>query len=213
VTLADALGLSESWERALVRTLQAAIAGLVVYGLVRSKFAVAINGGAALAVTALPALVRREYGYRMDAGLVLWITVAVLLHTVGMLGFYRRVGWYDQVTHTVSATVVAGVGYAVFRTFEEHSGEVDAPADFRAVFVVVFVLAVGVLWEVLEFGVGPLSRALGVEAPLVVYGVDDIVTDFVFNAVGALVVALWGTDRFADLVGLFARGFGDASEK
>lgn len=38
------------------------------------------------------------------------------------------------------------------------------------------------------------ARARGAAAPLVVYGVGDIVTDMVFNVVGGLVVALWGSD-------------------
>jgi VanZ family protein len=52
------------------------------------------------------------------------------------------------------------------------------------VFILVFVLATGVFWEVLEFALGDL---------ITVYGVDDIVTDMVFNTVGAVIVAVWGT--------------------
>ena len=52
---------------------------------------------------------------------------------------------------------------------------------FRSVFVVVFVLATGIFWEVLEFAAGDL---------ITVYGIDDIVTDMIFNAVGATIVAI-----------------------
>jgi hypothetical protein len=191
-----------SWERVLVRILQTGLLGLAVYGLVTVHLGMAMNGALTLAVTLLPAVVRREYGYRMDAGLVLWITLAVVLHVVGSLGLYVEFSWYDEITHALSASVVAGLGYTAFRSFELHSEEIDVPPAFRGLFIVVFVLAFGVVWEVFEFGAGGVSTLLGVDSPVVVYGIDDIVTDFIYNAVGAVVVALWGTGRFDGLVGL-----------
>ncbi|MDS0282924.1 hypothetical protein [Haloarcula onubensis] len=200
MTPADAVGLSEAGERRLVWGLQLLLCGLVIYGLATFRFGVAANAGAALAVTALPAMLRREYGYTMDAGLVVLITVAVFLHVVGALGPYRWLSWYDEVTHTVSSVLIAGVGYAVLSAFERHSSAVEIPAAFRGVFVVVFVLAAGVVWELLEFAVASVARGVGVGSPLVVYGIDDIVTDMLFNTVGAVVTVLWGTEHFDSLV-------------
>lgn len=205
MTLGDWLGLSDSGERTLTRTLQAVLVLLVGYGLVTLQWGMALNGVFALAVTAVPALLRREYGYAMDPGLVLWITVAVLLNAVGLLGLYSRYQWYDEITHAISATIVAGIGYAAFRALEEHSDEIDVPAAFRSAFVVVFVLAAAVVWELLEFASELLAERVGGLAPLTVYGIDDIVTDMVFNVVGAVVVALWGTGYVDGLVAFFRR--------
>jgi hypothetical protein len=116
----------------------------------------------------------------------------MVLHTVGYLGLYEQYQWYDEITHTVSATVVAGVGYASFRALELHSDAIEVPPEFRAVFIVVFVLAAGMVWEVFEFAFGGL---------VTVYGIDDIVTDMVANAFGGVLVALWGTHHVRDLVG------------
>jgi hypothetical protein len=204
VTLASAVELSESQQRLAIRLLQLGLVCLAVYGLVTGRFGMAANGVTALSVTCLPALLRREYGYTMDVRLVLWITVAIVLHVVGSLGLYSHFSWYDEITHTVSSTVVAGVGYAGFRAFELHSSELEVPSAFRAVFVVVFVLAFGVAWEVFEFGAVEVARAMGFDSPVTVYGIDDIVTDFVFNGVGAVLVALWGT-RYTDGVVEFLR--------
>ncbi|OAQ53755.1 hypothetical protein HTG_05695 [Natrinema mahii] len=196
MTLGDALGLSDSQERAITRALQLVLLVVVGYGLATGEFTIATTAALALAVTFLPALLRREYGYSMDPGLVCWIAVAVVLHTVGSLWLYVEFQWYDEITHTVSATIIAGVGYAAFRALELHSDEIDVPPAFRSVFIVVFVLAAGVVWEVLEFTFGGL---------VTVYGIDDIVTDFVFNAVGAVLVAIWGTGYVRGLVGFFGR--------
>lgn len=212
MTLGEALGLSDARERLLTRLLQAVLAGMLVYGLATFRWAMAANGGLALAITLLPALVRREYGYAMDPGLVLWITVAVLLNGVGMIGFYERYQWYDEITHAVSATIVAGLGYAAFRALECHSEEIDVPPTFRSVFIVVFVLAAAVVWELFEFASELLAGFIGGPAPLVVYGIDDIVTDMIFNAVGAVLVALWGAGYVDGLVGFFRRRLRSSSD-
>lgn len=204
MTLSDILGLSDTQERLITRSMQFALGGLFVYGLVTFQFGMAANGGLTLAVTLLPAVLRREYEYSMDAGLVLLITVAVFLHVLGSLGPYQWFSWYDEVTHTVSAILVAGISYAVLRAFEMHSAEIDVPSEFRAVFILVFVLAFGVIWEVFEFAAVWLSGVIGARSPVRVYGIDDIVTDMVFNTVGAIIVAIWGTGYFDGFV-LFIR--------
>lgn len=209
MTLGDLVGLSDTKERLLVRLLQFGLAGLAVYGLVTVRLGMAANGALALSVTLVPALLRREYDYTMNAGLVLWITLAIVLHVVGSLGLYSQFSWYDEITHTVSATVVAGIGYAVFRAFEQHSDAIDVPSEFRAVFIVVFVLAFGVGWELFEFGAVEVARVAGFDSPVTVYGVDDIVTDFVFNTVGAVLVALWGTEYTSGAVRFLGRHIED----
>lgn len=196
MTLADHLGLSDREERLLTRGLQAVLVGLLVWGLAIANWNVAGSAAIALAVTLLPALLRREYGYSMEPGLVLWLTVAMMLHTGGMLGLYTAFSWYDEIAHTASATLIAGVGYASFRALELHTDDVDVPPEFRAVFIVIFVLAAGMLWEVFEY-VG--------SSFVEVYGVSDIATDLLFNGVGAVIVALWGTGYFGGLVGFFGQ--------
>lgn len=195
MTVGDALRLSDSQERLIARGLQFVLVGLLVFGVATIRVEVVVMVGIALGVTLLPALLRREYGYSMDAGLLLWITVAMVLHIAGALGLYEQYQWYDEVTHAVSATLIAGVGYASFRALELHYDDIDVPSEFRAVFIVVFVLAAGILWEVLEYALGGL---------VTVYGIDDIATDLMFNAVGAMVVAVWGTGYVRNLVGFFS---------
>ncbi|QLG62594.1 hypothetical protein [Halorarum salinum] len=205
MTLGDVLGFSDPQERVFGRILQLVLLGILLYGLATLQFGMAANGGLALAVTLLPALLRREYGYSMDAGLVLWITVAVFLHSVGSLGPYTWFPWYDSVTHTISATVIAGTGYAALRAFERHSDDIDVPSKFRAVFIVVFVLAAGVVWEILEFASGGLASITGTQAPLTVMGIDDIVSDMIFNTAGAVIVAAWGTCYVGGFVAFLGR--------
>ncbi|SER44521.1 hypothetical protein [Natrinema salaciae] len=197
MAIGDAVELTDSQERRIVRGLQLMLVALFGFGIATFQFGIAGTAGLALGVTLLPAWLRWEYGYSMNAGLVLWITTAVILHTIGSLWLYEEYQWYDEIAHTVSASVIAGLGYAAFRAFERHSDEMNVSSTFRSVFIVVFVLATGVVWEVLEFALGG--------GLVTVYGIDDIVTDFVFNAVGAVIVAIWGTGSVSELIEFFGR--------
>ena len=181
------------------RALQAVLLGLAAYGAFVGKYTVAVSGLLSFAVTLVPAYLRRDRGFPLSPQMTLWITVAVVLHSAGYLGPYRTVGWYDQLTHGFSATVVAAGGYALVRAFVDHSDHLDLPRRFVAVYVVIFVLAFGVFWEVLEHAAELAASTLGMRSALVQYGLDDIVLDITFNTVGAVVVAAWAHLRGGEL--------------
>lgn len=111
-------------------------------------------------------------------------------------------------THTISATVIAGIGYATLRAFECHPDEIDVPSEFEAVFI----LAAGVVWEILEFASAGLASITGTRAPLGVVGIDDIVSDMIFNTAGAVIVAAWGTGYVGGVVAFFSRRLHSESE-
>ena len=174
------------------RALQVGVAGLLVLGLVTRQLGAVVNAAVGLAVTFLPTLLRRDWDVTLDSRLTFYIALAVLLHAVGMLGAYEGVWWWDHLTHTLSATVVAGVGYTLVRVLEEYSDALSVPPEFEFVFVVLFTLALGVFWEVLEFVARMVAAELGVQAVLIQYGLEDTLTDLVFDALGAVVVATLG---------------------
>jgi hypothetical protein len=149
-----------------------------------------------LLIALFPDAVRHWYGYRLDPVLAAWIATAAVLHVIGSLGAYTAVPIFDQIAHGVSASVVAGVGYALVRVVERGHDRIGIPAEARFAFVVVFVISFGVVWEIAEFASGRIAVLVGGEALLAQYGLDDIVMDQVFNAAGAVVVALWGTEYF-----------------
>ena len=188
--------IDDSSLRYVVYGMQAALVLATAYAVVRAESTLVVNTGVPLALAALPTLVRWRYGRAFGAGLALWIATAATLHAAGALGLYAWFGWYDQVTHTVSASLVAGVGYAVVRALERYSSAIEFPPRFRVLLVVVFVLGIGVAWEILEFASGGLAALVGGEPVLAQYGLRDIALDLVFDGVGALLVALWGTTYF-----------------
>jgi hypothetical protein len=185
--------------------MQAFLALATLSAVVRAEYTLVVNAGVPLALSTLPTLVRRRYDRELSAGLALWIGTAATLHAAGALGPYEWFGWYDQVTHTVSASLVAGVGYACVGALERYSAAIEFPPRFRVLLVVLVVLAIGVAWEILEFASGGLAALVGGEAVLAQYGLRDIVLDLVFDGVGGLAVAFWGTTYFDGVAAGLAR--------
>lgn len=182
----------ERTQRHITRGMQVVLLSLVVYGVVAGHPKAITNGSMGLAITFIPAILERNYSFPLDPWLALWITVAVFLHSMGSAGLYGRLGWWDNLTHAMSATVVAGAGYTVARAIDLHSDEIFVPRRFFSVYVFVVVLSFGVVWELFEFALDIIALSTGVTMPLAQHGLDDTITDLMYNSLGALIVALFG---------------------
>jgi len=172
--------------------MQLLLLGIVGYGLLAREPKAIVNGTIGLGVTLLPALFERNYQLPLDPWLGLWITTAVFLHTLGSAGLYGQIDWWDHVTHAMSASLVAAAGYTVARSIDLHSEDIHIPKQFAFVYLFVVVLSFGVVWELFEFGLDIIADVTGVTMPLAQHGLDDTVRDFMYNSLGALLVAVFG---------------------
>jgi hypothetical protein len=207
VKIRDYVGISSAWQRRIAYGMELVLVGLLFIGIERGSTGIIVNTGVGLLVTQLPPILRRDFDVPMDPALTLWITSAVFLHALGTVGlpgseanFYRTIPWWDNVTHALSSSVVAAAGYATARSFDEHAEGVSLPPRFMFVFILLFVLAFGVLWEVIEFVLAEAAALLGTGAILTQYGLEDTMVDLIFDTVGAVIVAIWGTAHLSDVV-------------
>ncbi|EJN57987.1 hypothetical protein [Halogranum rubrum] len=192
---------TERWERRLVRALQAVIVLILGLGLWYGNVGVVVNAGVGLLVTLAPTYLERNYRITMNVGLVLWITTAMFLHALGTLPLpgleflspYQAIWWWDHLTHLFSASLVAGAAYATLRAVEKHVDGVRLTPTFTFVCLLLFTMAFGVVWELLEFAIGEAARLFGTAQVLTQFGLDDTVFDLMYDTAGGLVVALFGT--------------------
>ncbi len=193
----DWLRLSPRRRRRVVRGLQLALVGLLAVGLYRLDVGVVVNVAVALAVMELPALLERDYGLPIDTRLTLWIVIPVFLHAIGSFGLYGAIGLWDNLTHTLSSSLVAAAGYATVRAFDVHDDAVALPRKFVAAYILIFTLAFGVLWEILEFGLDGLSSWTGTDSVLAQVSLANTMTDIFFDLLGGVLVAVWGAAYLA----------------
>ncbi|QPV63008.1 hypothetical protein I7X12_20230 [Halosimplex litoreum] len=202
--LRDRLGVSTRRQRQLTWLMELVMLGVFLVGVWETNVKIIANAGVALLIAQLVPVLERDYGVPLDAGLTLWITSAVFLHAFGTIGtgqesFYASVWWWDHMTHALSSSVVAGVGYATVRALDEHSDTVSLPPRFVFVFILLFTLAYGVFWEIIEFTIGVVASIAGTETILTQYGLTDSLWDLIYNTLGAVVVATWGTAHLNDI--------------
>lgn len=182
---------------AVVAALQAAVVVMLGVAVRDDNGAAVVNAlvvlVAAVALTALAYL--PGWGPHVGPALPLWFSLAGVLHTAGMLGPYDTVWWWDHLTHTVSAAMVAAVVYAWVLVRGPASGPVAAGAVTLGI-----TLVVGGTWELVELLARQVGERIDVEPVLVVYGWRDTAFDIAFDVLGALVVVALDLRLFVPLV-------------
>jgi hypothetical protein len=181
--------------RLAFRLVQAVVLAVGSGAAVTGNLVLGVNALGGFLVTLFPWLGRRAWGIRLSSPIVLWLGVAVLFHTVGMAGWYETVWWWDHLTHTLSAALLAALADTGIRLLAASSDRITLPPAFRLVLVLVLTLAAGVLWEVMEFLGRMLATWYGHQPLLVQYGLADTVLDLAFDGLGALLGTVglgWG---------------------
>ena len=178
----------------------AALGGTLSWGVRRRDVAIVVNAAISLAAVAIP--VGIDFTALYWAGVRLPIPLQVplvvggagLLHMLGMIGWYDTVWWWDHVTHTVSAALIAAVVYAWLLVIG-----LDSPSSVSVdpkIATVGFTLLAGVVWELVEWALRLLSERLGIERLLKHYGRLDTALDILFDTVGAVTVVAIDTRLF-----------------
>ncbi len=169
------------------RAMQAGMLGVALAGLVTSNFTWVPAALFSLLVTAIPALVRRDLGMVLPVELNFWIVLALFLHVVGgFSGFYDHVPGWDHITHMISASLVAALGFVAVVTIDKYIESISLPRPFLTFFIVMFTMAFGVMWELMEFANDQLAGSH------LQYSLDDTMVDMMFDAIGGFVIAAMG---------------------
>lgn len=185
--------------------MQACLLIMMFVGIYLKDTHVVLNAIIALGITFVPIVLTHKYYISLDPSLALWITLAVFLHTLGTVSFYETVARWDNLTHALSASVIAAAGYVVIRAIDIYTDELYIPPKFMFVFILLFILAAGVIWEILEFLTDEMVAKFEMDAFLTQHGIDDTMRDMFFDLLGALVVAAWGTAYLSDISYRLAR--------
>lgn len=179
----------------------AALLVCLYVGYRRDNGAAVVNTVAAIGAMLVPVGIEQFVAgvETLSPYLTFWVAVAGFLHVLGMLGLYESTWWWDHLTHTLSAALVAALLYAWFL--------LTADGPFVGVATLAGTFALGVVWEGIELVAREVGNRYDIEPVLVHYGWRDTGFDLLFDVVGAsLVVALdvrafvTVVERLADLL-------------
>lgn len=178
--------------------MQLILATLLVSGFYYGSSKVITNAGIGLLITFVPALFEKRYNLIINPFLALWITSAVFFHALGSFGFYGAVWWWDHLTHALSASVVTAIGYTIVRALDLHTKDINLPKKFLFVFILLTIVAFGVVWELFGYGLDLLADYTQISMPLAQHGLDDTMKDMMFNLLGASIAAVFGQVYLSD---------------
>ena len=156
----------------------------------------AVNALVSLLVTAIPLLVEFVARFRYDQvvgfgpELYLWIAAVGFVHSVGMLGPYDTIWWWDHLAHIAAASLVAVLFFTGLVIAVEHAYVPTLSLAAIGFLTVLFTFVAGVFWELIELIAREVGRNYDVEPVLVNYGRRDTAFDLVFDVLGAVVIVL-----------------------
>ena len=119
--------------------------------------------------------------------------------------FYGRIPWWDSMEHGMSGVLLGILGYVIINTFNSVEGNKFRYSPlFVSMWVISFALAVGSLWEILEFITDGLfglnsqqfmegSGTFDTSVPLVGHeALRDTMEDLMLDFAGSLLVSVIG---------------------
>ena len=108
--------------------------------------------------------------------------------------FYVRFWWWDIALHFSSGLLLGMLGFMlIYLLNEDDRVHLNMRPGFMALFAFCFALALGGLWEIIEFAVDEIFGAT-MQKPMFddPSGLTDTMIDLIVDALGALIVSLYG---------------------
>lgn len=187
---------AERLHRIVLLLLQAAMGVEVVLLLWRRDLQDALLVAAIMAVTLLPLLLRHRLSVRMPYAfqIIAVVFVFAALYLGSMQRFYVMFPWWDSVLHFSSGLLLGILGFMlIYLLNEDRRIDLSVKPLFMAVFAFTFALALGALWEIVEFLMDvALGTVMQTPTPGDPSGLTDTMIDLILDATGGLIIAVYG---------------------
>lgn len=166
------------------RFMQAGMFAICLAGVVTDNLTWLPAAIISLFISEVPSILARDLKLVLPVQFNFLIVFALFLHVVGgFYGFYDDIPWWDHVTHATSASLVAALGLVFVVSIDWYVESIYLPRPFLAFFIVMFTMAFGVLWELMEFATDQLTGSL------LQYSLDDSMLDLMFDGFAGFFVA------------------------
>lgn len=143
-----------------------------------------------LGLMLVPSVLKGRYRLYIPFTLELWIVsfIFLTLFLGGVAHFYDRIPFWDKFLHFQSGFLLGVCGYVLIYLLNEHERvHLNLSPGFVSLFAVTFSLALGVVWEIVEFATDSIFaiQSQGV-------GLADTMWDLIAASLGALLMSIAG---------------------
>ncbi|HDS63992.1 MAG TPA: hypothetical protein ENN52_07725 [Methanofollis liminatans] len=173
------------------RYLAYAVQGLILlnvgYSLWIWDIFLALVGMFGFFLTTVPYIVSRRAEICMPWEVNLLIALSLYLHVAGHISDYYVVfaPYYDKIAHFVSSITVSVLGFVLVLLVDRYSG-LRLTRPMIVFFIVISTMGLGALWEIYEYLFDLIF------ATTLQHGLDDTMTDLIFDLFGAVIIAAVG---------------------
>ena len=142
--------------------------------------------------TALARRIRLEIPAEYEMMAVVFVFASIFLGEVR--GYYHRFWWWDIALHTLSGLLLGIFGFLLVYVLNA-SDRIDLQMRprFVAFFAFLFAVAVGAIWEIVEFA---MDQFFGMNMQKAMFddpsGLTDTMWDLIVDTIGALIISLLG---------------------
>jgi hypothetical protein len=162
---------------------------VLILFIYRGEWELILNTSFILILMFIPSLLKRHYEIFIPFIVRLWI-VSFIFFTVflGEIGrFYANVPLWDKFLHLESGFLISTSGYILIYLLNNHkNGKLQLSPFFITLFAISFSLALGVVWEVIEF-VADIYWGLMWQN-----GNTDTMMDLIAAGIGAIILGVIG---------------------
>ena len=183
------LDIADKIQLVIAYILQLTLLSTIIYSILHQSWLNAFVTTNILILTLLPAFIQHSYKVYLPVEFhfasIVFIFAALFLGESH--GYYTYFWWWDTVLHTISGILLGLAGFTlVYVLNREKRSRIFLSPLFIAIFSFGFAVAIGALWEIVEFS---LDTAFGLELQ---HGLVDTMLDLIVDVLGALFISIIG---------------------
>ena len=184
-----------NWRKAIIYLLRIALVFITIYLIYKKDFLFAFVALMATLLAFSPEFIGKNYKVTFPFIIEFLIAFALLLHIYGALsGWYKNISFFSSFMHFLGTAVIALLAFIIVYTLNL-TKQVKLSEFMIGFFTVIFALAIGAVWEIIEF---ILDMILGtnLQADYMATPIMDTMNDLIWDGIAGLFVAIIGTTTY-----------------
>lgn len=173
--------LSQQITRYITLFIRVALVVAAIYAIITGKWSVLFAAVGTIVLSYVPQYLATQINVKLPLqfqfAITLFIYASIILGEIG--DYYERFWWWDVVLHGCSAFAFGFAGFlALYLLYMRH--KITASPFLVSIFAFTFGLAIGAIWEIIEF---TLDQTFGLDMQR--NSLRDTMWDLIVDAIGA----------------------------
>jgi len=147
----------------------------------------------AFGLSMIPVLLNQVYGTKLPWVLDLIVSYMLFAHMIGFLLLYDVWPFWDDIGHIIGSMAITVIGFFIVYIYD-YTSRIKVTKGMMILFAVLWTMALGGVWEIIEFIWDFIVSASGIVTATGQYGfaqngLFDTMADLTIDLVGSLVAA------------------------